>query len=102
MKARAKLPHRTIRAFTGREFVSYEWRPVPPGHDDEAARLEAGGYLILLSDDPPAVAPEPDATPAAAELAADHGLDLATVEGSGSGGRILKGDVIRILFEEEE
>lgn len=34
-----------------------------------------------------------DATDAAADLAAEHGLDLAKVEGTGAGGRITKGDV---------
>ena len=35
----------------------------------------------------------PDATPAAAELAADEGIDLTTLEGTGKDGRILKSDV---------
>lgn len=36
---------------------------------------------------------EPDATPAAAELASDEGIDLTTLEGTGKDGRILKSDV---------
>lgn len=36
---------------------------------------------------------EPVATPAAAELAAEVGVDLTAVEGSGAEGRILKEDV---------
>jgi len=36
---------------------------------------------------------EPDTTPAAAELAAENGIDLTTLEGTGKGGRILKSDV---------
>lgn len=36
---------------------------------------------------------EPDATDAARELAQDEGVDLATVKGTGEGGRITKGDV---------
>lgn len=36
---------------------------------------------------------EPDATPAAAELAAEQGIELTTLEGTGKGGRILKSDV---------
>lgn len=35
----------------------------------------------------------PDATPAAADLAADEGIDLTTLEGTGKDGRILKSDV---------
>lgn len=34
-----------------------------------------------------------DATESARELAAEAGLDLASVEGTGAGGRITKGDV---------
>ena len=56
MEAQAKAPHSTVRAFTGREFVSYEYRPVPADCYDEAARLEAGGYLELKHG-PPAAAP---------------------------------------------
>lgn len=43
-----------------------------------------------MSDDKPT----PAATPAAAELAADAGIDLAEVEGSGADGRVLKDDVV--------
>ena len=106
MKARAKRPHRTIRAFTGREFVSYEWRRVPEDSDDEAERLEAGGYLELKND-PPAVVAAPsvvkvDATRGAITLALESNLDLATIAGSGDGGRILKTDVEDALWDEEE
>ena len=104
MNARAKRPHRTIRAFTGREFVSYEWRPVPDGTDDEAARLEAGGYLELKKD-PPVAAPSVvrvDATRSAIALALESGIDLAYMVGSGADGRILKTDVEAMLVDEEE
>jgi len=36
-------------------------------------------------------------TDAARQLAEDHGIDLATVEGSGKDGRILKGDIDKII-----
>jgi pyruvate dehydrogenase E2 component (dihydrolipoamide acetyltransferase) len=39
--------------------------------------------------------PEPAASPAARRLAADLGLDLTAIAGSGPGGRITKGDVQR-------
>jgi pyruvate/2-oxoglutarate dehydrogenase complex dihydrolipoamide acyltransferase (E2) component len=37
--------------------------------------------------------PEPEASPAAVRLAAEHGLDLSDIEGTGKGGKILKSDV---------
>ena len=104
MEAKAKPPHRVVRAFTGLEFVHYEWRRVPAGCDDEAERLEAAG-LLEFSQLP--VAPLPslvikvDATRGAVTLAAQSGVDLATVVGSGFGGRILKSDVEMALEEEE-
>ena len=45
-----------------------------------------------------------DITDAARKLAEENGIDLATIEGSGAGGRILKGDVekaIRAKADEE-
>jgi pyruvate/2-oxoglutarate dehydrogenase complex dihydrolipoamide acyltransferase (E2) component len=38
-----------------------------------------------------------DATETARILAEQHGIDLATVSGSGSGGRIIKSDIDKIL-----
>ncbi|WP_419164115.1 50S ribosomal protein L21 [Candidatus Palauibacter sp.] len=43
--------------------------------------------------EPEAAAPPFDITDAARELAEAHGLDLAAIEGTGKGGRILKKDV---------
>ncbi len=42
-------------------------------------------------------APEINITDAARKLAEDHGIDLAGLEGSGAGGRILKGDVEKAI-----
>jgi len=42
-----------------------------------------------------------DVTPAAAELAAEHGIDLATIEGSGKDGRILKSDIDKAIKEKD-
>ncbi len=50
-------------------------------------------------------APAPEAAPAvsvtdvARKLAEEHGLDLGAIEGTGAGGRILKGDVERAIRE---
>lgn len=104
MDAKAKAPHRVVRAFTGLEFVHYEWRRVPDGHNDEAERLEAAG-LLEFERVPVAAAPlavvKVDATRGAVTLAAQSGIDLADVIGSGFGGRILKSDVEMALEEEE-
>lgn len=103
MKARAKMPHRTVRAFTGKEYVSYEWREVPDGVWDEAQRLYEADYLELLMEK--AAEPEPggiDATDAAQELAGELGIDLATISGTGAGGRIVVGDVRTHAFAEDE
>ncbi|HFD79593.1 MAG TPA: 2-oxoglutarate dehydrogenase complex dihydrolipoyllysine-residue succinyltransferase [Gammaproteobacteria bacterium] len=40
---------------------------------------------------------EPFATPSARRLIEEHGLDIHAIEGSGSGGRILKEDVLRAM-----
>lgn len=47
-------------------------------------------------------APEIDITPAAAELAEEHDLDLTSIEGTGKDGRILKSDVQGAIKELEE
>jgi large subunit ribosomal protein L21 len=44
---------------------------------------------------------EYDITPAAAELAAEHGIDLSTIEGSGKDGRILKSDIDKAIKEKD-
>lgn len=50
------------------------------------------------STDEPLPAPDDiDITDAAAELAAEHSLDLSDTIGSGEGGRILKSDVERLI-----
>lgn len=45
----------------------------------------------------PSVPDEIDATPSAEELAQEAGVDLSSVEGTGAGGRITKGDVEKAL-----
>jgi pyruvate/2-oxoglutarate dehydrogenase complex dihydrolipoamide acyltransferase (E2) component len=43
-----------------------------------------------------------DATPAAVELAPEHGVDLAEVEGTGAEGRVTKPDVEQAIADEPE
>ena len=94
MEARGTLPY-PVTAFTGREYVGREWRPVPAGREAEAERHPHLELREALAE-----ADEVEATDEARELAAEHGLDLATVAGSGKDGRVLVGDV-RALIEEE-
>lgn len=47
-------------------------------------------------------AEEVDVTDAARELAEEQGIDLASLEGTGKDGRILKGDVEKAIKEREE
>lgn len=90
-----------------------------PGDVVELTEFEAAGFADKLTKVGPVVAatvgveagpPDTDeddedesdsfdATDAAAELAAEHGVDLATVAGSGAGGRILVSDVEAVLVE---
>jgi pyruvate/2-oxoglutarate dehydrogenase complex dihydrolipoamide acyltransferase (E2) component len=42
-----------------------------------------------------------DITPAARELAETHGLDLASIEGTGKDGRILKSDIDKAIKDKE-
>ncbi|UCG76326.1 MAG: 50S ribosomal protein L21 [Gemmatimonadota bacterium] len=68
----------------------------PPAAEAAATMAEAA----------PAEAPTPgvevEITGAARKLAEEHGLDLAGIEGSGAGGRILKGDVEKAIREQAD
>src|SRR5581483_2514857 len=61
----------------------------------ELVVLEAAGTLPATSPGSPAVSPPagPRSPPAVRKLAVDRGVDLATVAGTGPGGRILASDV---------
>jgi hypothetical protein len=102
MKARAKKSHKPVRAFTGLEFVSYEWRPIPDGCEDEAARLADWGYLELQYELDDVGEIRIEATDAAFELAGELGIDLETVSGTGADGRIVLADVRAHAFAVDE
>lgn len=115
LEARGTLPY-PVTAFTGRQYVAHEWRAVPAGHEAEAEAnpyLETrpagtevttasttgngiewttsasgvGGPVVSISSQ------SIDATPAATQLAEEQGIDLATVTGTGAGGRVTVNDV---------
>lgn len=67
--------------------------------------LEGASVAVGAEEGPEEIdeAPEEvDATSAAEELAAEHGVDLAGVEGTGKDGRVLKSDVQAAVDEAEE
>ncbi len=56
--------------------------------------------IALARAEPAAeAAPAVNVTDVARKLAEEHGLDLGAIEGTGAGGRILKGDVERAIRE---
>ncbi len=65
--------------------------------DEVIARFEAGAPADTATAQPETVAPavEVGISPAARKLAEEKGIDIATLNGSGRGGRITKADVTR-------
>lgn len=76
-------------------------RVVNPSSPDEFLVINESDYdaaeHTLWEDRTEAV----DATPSAEALAVEHGIDLAEVEGTGKGGRVLKSDVAALVEDEE-
>jgi pyruvate/2-oxoglutarate dehydrogenase complex dihydrolipoamide acyltransferase (E2) component len=71
------------------------------GHQPNKAAEPVEDKMLRPGEDKDATA-----TDSAVNLAAEYGIDLATVKGSGADGRILKGDVeaaiAALLAEDEE
>ncbi len=69
------------------------------GRMREGKAVEAAASPAQTTAAPKAeeTADEAFATPSALRLIEEHGLDIATLKGSGSGNRILKEDVLRVL-----
>ena len=64
----------------------------------KAAGAQAVGAQVPAATVP---APAPSATPVARKVAEDKGVPLASVQGSGIGGRVLKDDVVRAAVRPE-
>ena len=82
-------------------YVLAEGEPTPPtspgvlGSTEAApARNQISGVLVQPGS---ATVPELRATPVARRLAAKHGIDLARIQGSGPGGRIVEADVVAVI-----
>lgn len=92
--------------------VEAKYSTFEPGIEGRAVKCKPGDTLIVAdwyaesvvgiehahyADQEPVgkVAPEAqiDASPAAVDLANEHGLNLADIQGTGSGGRIIQKDV---------
>ena len=94
---KAKKPSSKEAAPVAEEAVEKKAAP-------EAPVVEAPAPEAPAAEVEPTAAPEINITDAARKLAEEHGIDLAGLEGSGAGGRILKGDVekaIRAQADEE-
>ena len=64
---------------------------LPPPASTEASRAETPGPA---ADAPAPAAPRVRLSPVVRRIAAEHGVDLSAVTGTGEGGRISKGDVL--------
>jgi pyruvate/2-oxoglutarate dehydrogenase complex dihydrolipoamide acyltransferase (E2) component len=77
----------------------------PIDHNHRGLRCPTCWERVVVEKETPSIemdveghnGPLPEATPSACALAAEHGIDLANVQGSGSGGRITKRDVEALL-----
>lgn len=72
------------------QILAYEDAVVPVG--EAIAIVAAPGEIVKSGDQ---AEPAPKATPVAKRIAAEHGLDLAKIQGTGPGGTITKDDVLR-------
>lgn len=95
---RRKQGHR--QAFTEIRIVGIEVGDGRPKRG-KAAKPEVAEEAAAAAAPEPAGAPDVEITDAARELAEEHGLDLAAIEGTGVDGRILKGDVEKAIRARE-
>jgi pyruvate dehydrogenase E2 component (dihydrolipoamide acetyltransferase) len=71
--------------------------PPPPAPKPAPASAAASPPPQPAAPPPPAAAAAPIATPGARRLAAQHGIDLTGIVGSGPGGAVLRADVERAV-----
>lgn len=95
----------TNGATTGKSGKNYTWKPgrsieapadefdhLPERHFDTSRSTLPAEKAQLVPESEKAVL-KPDATDSAIKFAADSGIDLTSVSGTGAGGRITLGDV---------
>ncbi|MFC7729173.1 dihydrolipoamide acetyltransferase family protein [Actinomadura keratinilytica] len=68
-------------------------RPAAAAAPEPAAEQPAAAPAPVRAQAPAAASKRPPASPLARRLARDHGIDLATLTGSGPGGRIVRADI---------
>lgn len=84
-----------------REEYEQILKEYPPAVSETPARVDAAGPKPAPSRRAAPRAAEPGgrikSSPLARSMAAEHGLDLTAISGSGPGGRIVKADILRAL-----
>jgi len=103
-KVKAESAITVVTAFGGFTVTRRDWVLVPIGDESEAANhpmLETRSFKESAAAETEPDAPAVNASKAAVKLASENGLDLALVEGTGSGGAITKGDVIAALVKRD-
>jgi 2-oxoglutarate dehydrogenase E2 component (dihydrolipoamide succinyltransferase) len=74
--------------------------PAPAAKPQPAAAAPADSApKAITASTPPAASPAMPASPAAAKIAADQGVALNGIDGSGKRGQMLKGDVLNFLAQ---
>lgn len=97
----------TLIAMIGRPGEPVPDRPYRVGHGGEIEPLEAAPAAVPAAAPPPAAAPEPAPavrreggpriSPVVARMAAEYGIDLSKVPGTGEGGRVTKKDLLAYI-----
>ncbi|MBI4496511.1 MAG: 2-oxo acid dehydrogenase subunit E2 [Chloroflexi bacterium] len=72
----------------------------PPSAPAAATPAATRTAVPAQSPSGPAPAGQVRASPVARRLAREHGIDLATIHGSGPGGRIVEADILRLVEEQ--
>ncbi len=97
---RRKQGHR--QGFTDVRVVDIALARAKPARETPVTEPAAKAAAAPDAAQAPEAAPPVNVTDVARKLAEEHGLDLGAIEGTGAGGRILKGDVERAIREHRD
>ncbi len=84
----------SVGALLGRIGEGAAGSPAPAKAEAKPAPARAAAPAPAPAAGPAMTQPPMPASPAAAKIAVDHGLETAVIEGSGKRGQVLKGDVL--------